>query len=315
VPEAFGGLTVSLDGASLWATPNVCSGTCPLYRSRDRGDTWQRIDPPFAGGYHVQATGRRVWVTAEDGLWRSDDDGASWRRLEEQRTSGSYAFYTHDFGTTQVCPPQSCEAGTFRVTFDGGESWLQRTLPGNAGVSTFVDSHTGWAVGYESQPDGSCPCTGVLYRTDDGARTWREVHRSSGENADFSFMTFADARNGWAISYDYALQTARILGTQDGGETWAVESQTASPAGHSLVVRDGRAWEVASLGVFGGGLRTIIQRREYTPAPVVVDEHGLRPPDTGSGPPGAGSGVWLMVAGLGLAAGLVGVGVGRRIGG
>src|SRR5215831_8627920 len=71
-----------------------------------------------------------------------------------------------------------------------------------------IDPSTGWAVG-DMEPGGT---GGVIYKTTDGARTWRPVSRVSEILAS---IHFANPMVGWVAGHG-----GRIERTDDGGLTW-----------------------------------------------------------------------------------------------
>jgi photosystem II stability/assembly factor-like uncharacterized protein len=65
---------------------NLYAGTqCGLFRSSDRGDSWQRIGAEIADtaiiALALAPTGRIYASTVADGMYASDDQGASWQHL------------------------------------------------------------------------------------------------------------------------------------------------------------------------------------------------------------------------------------------
>ncbi len=105
-----------------------------LYRSRDGGDTWEKLERGFPSGLKGRigvavspARPGRVWaiVEAEDGgVFRSDDGGDSFRRVNAERKLRQRAwYYTHiyadprDEDTVYVL-----NVGLYRST-DGGKSF------------------------------------------------------------------------------------------------------------------------------------------------------------------------------------------------
>lgn len=112
-----------------------------IYRSRDGGDSWEKLTTGLPGG----AIGRiglsvsasqpeRIWalVTAEPGggVFRSDDGGDSWRRTSGDRDlRGRGWYYSHI--TADPTDPNTVyveNAGFFR-SIDGGKTFEQIRVP------------------------------------------------------------------------------------------------------------------------------------------------------------------------------------------
>jgi photosystem II stability/assembly factor-like uncharacterized protein len=218
----------------------------------------------------------RAWVVADNGLWRTDDGGASWRVVEDGNSAMDFHIIDRDHAWTRTCGIYTC-ADSFRYSNDGGEMWDTRPLPVSDGL-TFVTRDVGFAMKYEDQ---SCPerCSFALIGTTDGGRTWSELYRSSLSLSNFAFI---DARHGWAAGQDGVTGVSSIVATSDGGRTWAREIELPGGVytpGNGILSHGDRA--TVRLQVGGGLLvtsRVIMFEREI--------DRGTNPivlPDTGDG--------------------------------
>ncbi len=111
------------------------------------------------------------------------------------------------------------------TTNDGGRTWQsQRRIPTSVNDIFFVDRNTGWAAGYK----------GAIYNTTDGGRGWKtqkselefNEHYTDPKNDDaknfiVSGVHFCDAKNGLAAASASDEDLGRIIGTNNGGETWS----------------------------------------------------------------------------------------------
>ena len=87
--RAEGGSDGSLDGAPPlalldWPTVDHLVGVTSegvLYRSRDRGETWQPSDGPAGDPQALHVDPRGWYVATSSGLFRSSDEGRTWRPL------------------------------------------------------------------------------------------------------------------------------------------------------------------------------------------------------------------------------------------
>ena len=99
------------------------------------------------------------------------------------------------------------ERGHVLFSDDRGGTWKQARVPVRALLTAIHmrDSRTGFAVGHDA----------VILRTDDGAETWRIVHRAPEEDRPLLDIWFRDATAGFAIG-----AYGSFLSTDDGGRSW-----------------------------------------------------------------------------------------------
>lgn len=112
-------------------------------------------------------------------------------------------------------------------TTDGGENWTEQT----SGVDVilravfFLDADTGWAVGGQVER--------AMLKTTDGGVNWQNMPTNDIASNQMFDIAFADADNGWLITY------SNIYKTSDGGDTWALEGYASSveaPTTNAIVV-------------------------------------------------------------------------------
>jgi photosystem II stability/assembly factor-like uncharacterized protein len=119
-----------------------------IWRSRDGGDTWTRLtDPSQENGLPSgtlfgriglavsPADPERVWalISAPDphgGIWRSDDAGASWERINRDREFRQRHWYYSHIVADPVDPNTVyvLNVGMYR-SVDGGEDWERIRVP------------------------------------------------------------------------------------------------------------------------------------------------------------------------------------------
>lgn len=93
---------------------------------------------------------------------------------------------------------------------------------------------------------------GHVMLSDDGGESWRQA-RSVPTQVTLTEVTFADARQGWAVGHD-----AVVLHTRDGGETW--ELQYSDPENEGMLFS---VWfEDAEHGIVVGCFGTMLETRD-----------------------------------------------------
>jgi photosystem II stability/assembly factor-like uncharacterized protein len=215
-----------------------------VWRTTDRGATWQDVSPPGTDGQFlrdVEATDAlHAWVLAigegaDSRIYRTTDGGTTWTTTFVNDDPA--AFYDcmamWPGGRTGIAvsdPPD----GKFRIirTTDAGQTW---SVVDNAGMPPAVDGEFGFAA------SGTCLVTAGgrdaflasggtasrVYRSHDRGTTWSVVDSAipateSGAGGTFG-LAFRNPRQGLAVGGDYTLPDDGALATaytRDGGRTW-----------------------------------------------------------------------------------------------
>lgn len=246
----------------LWA------GTIPggLFRSDDRGDSWQLVrslwDRPeraqwFGGGYDapgihsicVDPRDARVLRVALScgGVWRSDDGGANWRVT----TRGMFATYMppdrredpaiqdpHRMVQCAGAPDHlwvQHHNGVFRSE-DGGEHWreIADVPPSVFGFAVAVhprDPHTAWFVP-AIKDERRIPVDGrlVVSRTRDGGAAFEVLGDGLPQRHAYDLVY----RHGLAIDDDgthlaFGSTTGGLWTSDDGGDRWRAPDMRLPP--------------------------------------------------------------------------------------
>ena len=146
-----------VDPARMWAY----LATGGLWESRDRGQTWDRVQQenvlfPVA----VSATGAtRLFGVTANGLAASDDGGRTWRSV----------------ATPEIYPIASLAATTDgSVLVAGGQGGLARSVDGGAtwSVLPFDGKPAAIAVTAQGETIGIVTQSTEFFRSDDGGQTW-----------------------------------------------------------------------------------------------------------------------------------------------
>lgn len=181
------------------ARVTVGMSTGGVYRSGDAGESWAPSnggiqagylpDPPPEYGHCIHKVARdaqdptRLYAQHHGGVYRSDDDGASWRAIDEGLPS--------DFGFPVVTHPR-----------DAGVAWV---FPLTADMD-------------RTPPKGHC----AAYRTRDGGTTWEPCHTGLPDDPfyvsvlrDAMCVDDADPAGVYIGSRDGC-----VFASPDEGETW-----------------------------------------------------------------------------------------------
>ena len=217
-----------------------------VYKSTDAGATWRRIgfeDVKQIGEIRIHPDDpRTLWVAAQgnayaahddNGVYKSNDGGETWRRVLEplNETTGAvdlaldmgnprvlYAAMWDNLRTPWDLRSGGLGSGIWRST-DGGESWerLSEGLPAGMGKIGVAASPAQpglvWAI-VEAEGD-----EGGLYRSDDGGDSWRLVNsdRVLRARSWYYMHLFADPNASDTV---YVLN-APLLKSIDGGKTFS----------------------------------------------------------------------------------------------
>ena len=231
---------------------------------------------PYASDFHQAApqavfADSQVGYSSEDGgLVRTLDGGAHWTAVmpgAAQSTPSPTPSQIPMPTDAQLSAPSTnvvwalvASSRLFRST-DQGATWQERKwVPyqggGGAPVISFVDDRNGWAL-FPGVPATQCLQSGAqLWRTSDGAATWRVVATVTDKTQEpkglpfaqcKEYMAFADSLNGFVAGHDTTFHPI-ISRTNDGGLTWA-RSTLPDPPG--FVSAGGNALRVVTMRSFG----------------------------------------------------------------
>jgi photosystem II stability/assembly factor-like uncharacterized protein len=241
---------VPSDPSTLW----VASASGGLWKSTNRGQTWTNVfdtmavstagdvalapsDPDIVY-FGTGEQNNRQSSSYGNGVYRSDDGGATWRHLglEETRHVGKVEVHPEDPDVAYVAAlgnlwAPSEERGVFRTT-DGGATW-EKVL--------YVDEHTGavdlvmdpsdpevlYAATYQRLRrswgfNGGGPGSGI-HKTTDGGDTWTELTDGipDGDKGRIGLAIAAsDPRILNALVEHEDDEGTGTYRSEDGGESW-----------------------------------------------------------------------------------------------
>ena len=237
--ERWTHLPSPMDGLCIWAVaqsprnPDVLvAGTQPaaLFRSDDGGAAWRKLDAVMAEQcIFVQRPRvtqilfdplepRTIWAGVEiDAVWRSDDDGQTWTRLENGLVSGDI----HDLAVI----PDGQETSVFIATNKG----LHRSTDRGASFDlelldspwqytrTIVPRADNDGTVFLTNGNGPPGSTGRLLRSRDHGRHWKDANLPGELNS-----------TPWCIATHpadpkllfVATNLGQLFRSEDGGESW-----------------------------------------------------------------------------------------------
>jgi photosystem II stability/assembly factor-like uncharacterized protein len=236
-----------------------------IYKSTDRGDTWKRLE----GGLPTGILGRigiavsparpdRVWALVEaekGGLYRSEDGGAKWTRVNSENTLRQRAWY---YSRIYADPKNADTVYALNVNFmrsqDGGRTftaiptphgdnhdlWIapedpQRMIEGNDGGATVtVNGGVSWST-LMNQP------TAQFYRV---AVDTRDPYWIYGCQQDNTSVAIKSRAEGWGI-------TAADWHAVGGGESGWIAPEPKDP-------------DVVFAGEYGGQITRYDRRTDET---------------------------------------------------
>lgn len=187
-----------------------------LFRTRDGGDAWERIDQRWPSNYRgnsdihsvvvLPGSPRRIVALTVTGIYTSRDGGDSWTRRDVKESWGIYysRVLVRKAGSDDelflgIGDGTPGTTGMFLRSRGGGESWINAPLPAQPN-SCF------WAIGVNAaDPDLVLVGTkfGHLFRSTDGGSSWCKEWREFSEITDLTWIPAIPA-NGGAHIHDHA---------------------------------------------------------------------------------------------------------------
>jgi photosystem II stability/assembly factor-like uncharacterized protein len=240
--EFVGRMGVIAPGAG-WALNGLA-----LYRTVDDTAHWSNITPPGVTDAiaHIYALDfldpDHAWLAvALDNqpvtIDRTSDGGRSWEAIRPNACGAistpdglpcgfpvAIDFVDHTHGWAVFS--RSDTTGTLLATDDGGTTWTVAGPTPFVGAVHFADASTGWGTG----------ARGALYRTTDGAKTWRSVAVPAGASG--TTLSPVDAvqffgRDGVVLarltSRPAQPSTLAVYESSDGGASWTTTAAPLDP--------------------------------------------------------------------------------------
>ena len=148
-------------------------------------------------------------ATLNGALGRTGDRGKTWHVVRKGQRLVSLRFLTVRRGFALS------DRGRLLATKDGGRSWA--VLRAAVWAFAFADARDGWVAAANG-----------LYRTTDGARTWRRLTSPCPRVAEYvGGLSFVDARRGFIVCGGQPatiMQAKYVYASTNGGATWRLRA-------------------------------------------------------------------------------------------
>lgn len=254
------------------AFPNV-TDTNLLYRTDDGGQTWNPVALPDTDGArgvcsidiltlntvnaghnnHKQLVHVGGRVGGPAALFRSDDAGATWKRLAlppkvAMILDVKFLDPSLGFVFAGTDPDVSVSHGLIARTQDAGRTWQVVYESARPFELMWKASFPSRQVGYASLQNysaaGETPdAHRYVVKTTDGGATWKEMPLVEQAEVQQLGIGFVDELHGWVGAMPNGFET------KDGGATWAPVLSMPKATNKIRVVRNGAGAEVWAIGL------------------------------------------------------------------
>lgn len=287
------------------------TGAGDLFATKDGGATWQKI--ASRPGTFVRAVGfvdrqngfignigtdYYPGVTDETPLYRTRDGGVTWEAVDtgDATIKGVCAIdilpvkriYQGELRPRTIIHAAGRVGGPTGMlrSVDGGDTWSVIDMSAHAGMILdvkFFDENTGLV--FAATNADPAQAEGLVLRTEDGGKTWREVYRS-GRAYELiwkaSFPEGGDTGYATVQSYDPERATQLVIRSDDRGRTWReieiAQDKAARQFGIGFVSAD-----VGFVGTAAGGFATKDGGTTWERAPIARAANKFRAVRTDKG--------------------------------
>jgi photosystem II stability/assembly factor-like uncharacterized protein len=176
------------------------------------------------------------WAVTDTGVVRTNDGGTSWHDVTPSGVTklgfGTTFYFLDSNHGWFVSGNPSSSTNTLYRTQDGGVTWQSSTVNFSMGNLVFVNASNGWMMATLGVAAGSNAI--AIFQTSDGGQTWKQtyINDPTQPNAATTLplgglkdgITPVDMNNAWVGGITYAPGVIYLYQTQDGGQTWKLQS-------------------------------------------------------------------------------------------
>jgi photosystem II stability/assembly factor-like uncharacterized protein len=228
--RTFGGDPTKAEYRSTWTSPLVFSpqdahtlyfGSQYLLRSRDQGNSWEKISPDLSGTDP-----------------NASHDGPTTAENAKQRGHGViYSIAPSPLQAGSIWA--GTDTGLVQLTRDGGKTWSDVTppaLPAWSKISVIDASHFDAATAYAAIDRHRLSDIGPhIYRTHDSGKTWREIVSGIPNGAYVRAVREDPARKGLLFA---ATELGVYFSVDDGDHWQSLQLNMPVAPVHDLVIKD-----------------------------------------------------------------------------
>jgi photosystem II stability/assembly factor-like uncharacterized protein len=262
-----------LSASTAWIAARQAGGTTTqIAHTTDGGRTWQQTTIQAAFPKEISfIDAQHGWLLAgwqqpggaaeAASVFRTADGGKTWMEVatalfSDTTPPGHLPYGGQKSGIRFLSASTGWVTGTVSVpdlawlyvSYDGGSTWDQQSLPMPSGVPsarlsitspTFFSASAAILPVTFVQPTTGSAIAIAIYVTDDGGSTWRSTTPLPGA---LSIIDFVDLQHGWASDGTLLYRTA------DGGTHWAKLSPSGNfqNVSHLDFVSDQVGWAISS---------------------------------------------------------------------
>lgn len=190
-----------------------------LFLTKSLPAQWEIINQGLPGvPQDVDFVGNSGWVTADLFLYKSNDAGISWEKVEQEKNMHLYKIDFVSDLTGWACGfSDDINKNTIYKTNNGGKSW---DIKYEFNSRYVVDLY---AIGADSL---FVMGSSFIYRTMDDGKNWDSVFVKT-DQVNLATMDFANMNCGVALGTSYSSEMKGIIfKTSDGGENWQEVTET-----------------------------------------------------------------------------------------
>ncbi|HUI88527.1 MAG TPA: YCF48-related protein [Anaerolineales bacterium] len=176
------------------------------------------------------------WAITDTGVVRTNDGGTTWHAVTPPGVTKlgfgtTFYFLDASHGWVVTGDPSS-NTNTLYRTQDGGTTWQSSMVNFFMGHLVFLNASNGWMMSDLGAGAGSDAV--AIFQTTDGGQTWNQTYiddpTQPGASSTLPLgglkdgITATDMKTAWVGGITYASGVIYLYQTQDGGQSWKLQS-------------------------------------------------------------------------------------------